>query len=405
VTLKKWDFLSPAVIVVALGYFVDIFDLTLFGMVRVPSLIDLGLSGDELTSVGILLLNTQMAGMLAGGLLWGILGDKKGRLQVLFGSIILYSLANLLNGFVQTIPQYIILRFLSGLGLAGELGAGITLVCESLPTSRRGLGTALVATIGVLGATLAGIIVETCHWRTAYFVGGSLGLALLFLRIKVSESTLFDQSKKEAHIRWGDIRQLFNKRGRFLACILLGVPIWYVAGIVMSFSPELARSLAIGEEVTAARAISISYLGLAFGDLFSGLLSQFLRSRKAALFIFYVLTIISLAVLFATTTGQGAMYYYSVCFAIGIGAGFWAIFVTVAAEQFGTNLRATVATSVPNFVRASVIPMTLSLKSLMPLIGTLYAMIAIGVIVFIIGLLALASLKETFHTDLHYFEE
>ena len=165
---------SLAVLVAALGYFVDIYDLILFGAVRGPSLQALGFSPADVQDKGILLLQLQMGGMLVGGILWGIIGDRRGRLSVLFGSIILYSIANLVNGTVDTLTGYAICRVIAGIGLAGELGAGITLVSELMDKERRGLGTTIVAATGILGGVVAGIVggavpgIPAVDWRTAY---------------------------------------------------------------------------------------------------------------------------------------------------------------------------------------------------------------------------------------------
>lgn len=402
---------NPAVLVVALGYFVDIFDLTLFNMVRVQSLEALLIPKDKIVEISIMLLNYQMAGMLLGGVLWGVLGDKKGRLNVLFASILLYSIANIANAFVGDVFWYAVLRFLSGLGLAGELGAGITLVAELLPKEKRGWGTTLVATIGVFGATLGAIIVEHFDWSTCYIIGGVLGLLLLFLRIQVSESHLF-QHQKTAHaahatVQWGNFLSLFkskNKFIRFYNTIIIGVPIWFIAGLVMAFSPELAQEMGVIGPITSAKAIGISYLGLGLGDFLSGFMSQKLKSRKKSILFFISLSIVFLILIFTLTKNRTSDFYYMLCFLIGIGAGFWAIFVTVAAEQFGTNLRATVATSVPNFVRGSVIPMTLIFKFLRPNLGIQWSMIYVGLVVFTLSLISLYFLEETFHKDLKYIE-
>lgn len=404
--LKK-AFTFP-VLVVALGYFVDIFDLTLFSMLRNQSLTSLGVSPENLVDVGISLLNSQMLGMLIGGLLWGVLGDKKGRLKVLFGSIILYSTANILNGFVQTIPQYQILRFISGLGLAGELGAGITLISETLPKNIRGLGTTIVASIGVAGAVFGGFFVEFFDWRICFIIGGGLGLALLFLRFKVHESQLFRPQEKELDHTWGNLVfafKSFERVKKFILCILLGAPIWYVAGLLMTFAPELAKILEVDAVITSSRAIAISYLGLAFGDFFSGAFSQVMQSRKRSVLFFIFITVIFITLLFTTTAHKDQFYYYTICFCIGLGAGFWAIFVTIAAEQFGTNLRATMATSIPNFVRGSVVPMTLLFKYLKEIYGFKTSMIAVGILVFTLSIVATLFLDETFHKELDYLEK
>lgn len=397
---------SIPVIVVALGYFVDIFDLTLFSMLRTQSLVSLGVPEEQLVDVGIRLLNTQMTGMLIGGVLWGVLGDKKGRLKVLFGSIILYSTANILNSFVNTVEQYQVLRFVSGLGLAGELGAGITLISELLPQRIRGLGTTLVASIGVAGAVFGGIFVEYFDWRACFMIGGLLGISLLFLRWKVQESSIFQKSDQGKE-NWGSLRFAFADFGRvkkFILCILMGAPIWYVAGLVMSFAPELSKELGVQDSILSSRAIAISYFGLAIGDFLSGALSQKLQSRLKAVRFFIIFTVIFLALLFTTVAGRGETYYYFLCLLIGIGAGFWALFVTVSAEQFGSNVRATMATSIPNFVRGAVVPMTLAFKFLKPDWGFTPAMISVGVLIFTLSWLSTFGLEETFHKTLDYLE-
>jgi putative MFS transporter len=394
--------------VVALGYFVDIFDLTLFNMVRVQSLKGIGIPEDQLIDTGILLINSQMAGMLIGGFFWGVLGDRIGRLQMLFGSILLYSVANIANAFVYDVPTYVILRFIAGFGLAGELGVGITLVAEILPTKLRGYGTAFVATVGVLGATFGGLVVELFSWQTSYIIGGCLGLLLLALRIKTRESLVFSETKKQhSNVKWGKLSDLLvaHRFWRFLCCVAIGIPIWYIAGLVMGFSPELAKDLGVNGEVLSSRAIAISYLGLAVGDFLSGLLSQYLQSRKKAVAAFMAMTVLFLILLFTQAGSHDDEWFYVVAFLIGVGAGFWAIFVTVAAEQFGTNLRATVATSVPNIVRGMVIPITLSFKYLKPEFGVTQSMIIVGIVTFMISGIGLYFLPETFHKDMKYIEE
>ena len=396
------------VIVVALGYFVDIFDLTLFNMVRRQSLIDIGIPEADLVSRGLFLLNTQMIGMLLGGIFWGQLGDRKGRMSSLFASIILYSVANLLNAFVTGFEQYVVLRFIAGVGLAGELGVGITLVAELLPKEKRGLGTAFVATIGVLGAVLGGIFVEIFSWRTCYIIGGCMGLLLLLLRVSVKESALFHQVSAQKEIRKGNFFDLFKTKSliqRFVTCILIGVPIWYVAGILMPFAPELGKDLGVTDLLMSSRAIAISYLGLALGDFLSGVLSQWWRSRKKALYFFQLSCLALVTILFFTVGGKGHYYFYTLCFLIGVGAGFWALFVTVAAENFGTNLRSTAATSIPNFVRAGVFPMSLLLAPLRNHFPYWQATFFVGLAAFGIAILGTYFLKETFGESLEYTEK
>lgn len=396
-----------SVIVVALGYFVDIFDLTLFNMVRRQSLMDIGIPEIELVSKGLFLLNTQMIGMLVGGIFWGKLGDKYGRMKSLFASIIMYSIANIANAFVGNFEQYVVLRFIAGIGLAGELGLGVTLVSEILPKETRGWGTAMIATIGVLGAVFGGIVVEVFHWKTCYWIGGVMGLLLLALRLSVKESEMFHQLEKVKHVKKGQFLQFFKSKDlfkRFVTCIGVGVPIWFVAGILMPFTPELAKEIGVIDPILSSRSIAISYLGLAIGDFLSGAYSQWVHSRKKALFIFQTFCFLLVLLIFYTTQGKGHYWFYSLCFLCGVGAGFWATFVTIAAENFGTNIRSTAATSIPNFVRASVFPMSLLLGYLKTEVSYVQATLIVGICAFVVAWTSTFFIKETFGVDLDYVE-
>lgn len=399
--------LTLLIIVAALGYFVDIYDLILFGIVRNPSLAELGLSGDELQSKGILLLNMQMIGMLVGGIIFGILGDTKGRVKVLFGSILLYSLANIVNGFVTDITSYAIIRFIAGVGLSGELGAGITLVSETMSKEKRGYGTMIVVVFGALGAVVAALIGDAFNWRTAYFVGGGLGLVLLALRVGTFESGMF-KNLQHTSVKRGDFLSLFTNFQRFkkyLACILIGLPVWFAVGILVIFSTEFAEVLNIQGTVNAGMAIMYCYIGLSFGDLLSGLMSQLLRSRKKVVVYFIVATMV-LTVLFLFNTGIRVDWFYFECFLIGTGTGFWALFVTIASEQFGTNLRSTVTTTVPNFVRGAVVPITLSYQFLgqIDAIGKVNSALIVGGVCTVLALVSILSIDESFDKDLDYNE-
>jgi MFS family permease len=418
--MKKAGIWSLPVLVAALGYFVDIYDLVLFGIFRIPSLEAIGLSGDQLESVGHLLLNIQMIGMLAGGFFWGILGDKKGRLSVLFGSILVYSIANLLNAYVQTEMQYYILRFFAGFGLAGELGAGITLVSEVLKKEDRGWGTTLVATVGVSGAVFAGFLggyLDGTHsafgyvldWKTGYLIGGFLGLALLLMRIGVFESGLFTLAKKEKALM-GNLNTLFGKKEnvkKYAYCILAGLPIWYGVGILVFFCPELGAEMGLPkEDIHTGTAVMFAYAGVTLGDFLSGLLSQLLKSRTKVIKAFILLT--ALAVAAYPFLGKiSVSWLYGVCALIGGFSGYWAVIITTSAEQFGTNIRATVTTTVPNFIRASLTPISIVYVAFFQkTIGLSKVSSAMwtGVLVFAIALYAASKLKETFGKDLDYLE-
>lgn len=399
--------LSIPVIVAALGYFVDIYDLLLFSIVRRPSLLGLGIPEDQLFDKGEFLLQIQMAGLLVGGIIWGIMGDKKGRLSVLFGSILLYSLSNIANGFVTTVNQYAALRFIAGVGLAGELGAGITLVSEILSARMRGYGTMVVATVGLMGAVVANFVAKKFDWQVAYFIGGGLGLLLLIARVSVFESGIFlELKKKEENISRGDFFMLFNKKKRlvkFLGCILIGLPIWYVIGVLITFSPEFAKQLGVNG-IVAGDAVMYGYIGLTVGGLLSGLISQAVRSRKKVVLIFIFVTLV-VVLHYIYLPFHSVAYFYIACFLLGVGTGYWAVFVTIAAEQFGTNLRSTAATTTPNFIRGTVVPITLSFKYLRGGMGILNGALVVGLITIAIALIALRAIDETYGRDLNFLEE
>ncbi|WP_411273920.1 MFS transporter [Daejeonella sp.] len=398
--------LQIPVIVAALGYFVDIYDLLLFSIVRIDSLKSLGVPDAELLNQGVYLINMQMAGLLIGGILWGILGDKRGRITVLFASIVIYSLANVANGFVTTVDQYAILRFIAGIGLAGELGVGITLVAEILPKEIRGYGTSLVAGVGMLGAVLAYFIAEHFEWRIAYFIGGGLGLLLLLMRVKVFESGIFTKTKEKTSSR-GNFFQLFASNKQFfkyLRCILIGIPVWFVAGILMTFSPEFGKALNLDVAIVAGKAVMWEYVGLTIGDISSGLLSQYFNSRKKVVRLF-ILLVGLFVVIYLFIPLKTASMFYVICVFLGFAAGYWALFVTIAAEQFGTNLRATVATTVPNFVRGSMVIMTPIFLIFKDQFGILVGASLLGLLTITIALFGLWKMDETFGKDLDFIEE
>lgn len=398
--------ISLPVIVASLGYFVDIYDLLLFLIVRIQSLTSLGLSGDEIKTVGLSINNWQMIGLLFGGVIWGIIGDKKGRLSVLFGSILLYSAANIANGFVQNVTQYTIARFIAGIGLAGELGAGITLVSELVSKERRGVSTSLVAGIGLTGAVAAYFIAQVFDWRVCYFIGGGLGLLLLLLRISVFESGMFKTIEK-TDVQKGNFFMFFTNGKRFkkyMLSILIGLPTWYVIGILVGLSKEFGKAFGIADDIDPGKGVMLAYVAIAIGDVLIGLLSQVLRSRKKALYIFYGITVISIVLYFRQQNGSSATQMYAICALMGFGTGFWAIFVTMAAEHFGINLRATAATTVPNMVRGALPLIVFFFHSLEPGFGMITAAAITGAVVMTISIVAAAMTEETFGKDLNFLE-
>ena len=399
------EFLRIPVLVAALGYLVDMYDLFLFSIVRIPSLKDLGLSGDDILKNGVWLLNLQMAGLLVGGIVWGILGDKKGRLSVLFGSILIYSLANIANGFAGSLGMYAVLRFIAGFGLAGELGAGITLVTEILPNRIRGYGTTLVATLGLLGALLAYLVSFLFSWRVSYIIGGCLGLLLMISRIRVFESGIFTQLKKK-HIRKGDLRMLFASKTRFIkyiSSIVIGMPIWFITGVIITFSPEFGKAMGIDQPLDAGKAVLLAFSGQVLGNIVSGMLSQYFQSRKKVILLFMLSSLVFMLIYLLVPIHHTNLLYI-LCVCMGFGNGYWTLFITVAAELFGTNLRATVATTVPNFVRGTVILLTSFFVLMRGSFGMINSALIVGILTYALALFAFIYLEETFTKDINFTE-
>ncbi len=402
---------SLPVVVAALGYFVDIYDLLLFGIVRIPSLNSMGLDVDI---AGTLILNWQMAGLLIGGIIWGVFGDKKGRLSVLFGSILVYSLANILCGFLPNInfmdktTAYAALRFIAGIGLAGELGAGITLVSESLPKELRAIGTSIVAGFGLLGAVVANFTVELSgDWTVAYFIGGALGLSLLFLRLGVMESGIYKTMKTDENVVKGNFFSLFTNRIRlikYLKIIAIGLPTWFCIGILALLGNQFSVELGLDGNIDPGRAIMWAYIGISAGDFASGFISHWLKSRKMAIFWMMIFTIIGVFLMLFGGTKSVDMYYFY-CVWLGLGTGYWAMFVTVGAEQFGTNLRSTAATTIPNMVRGLLVVMVILFDFFKPSVGVVYSALIVGLLVFAIGIYSTLTIEETHGKDLDFLEE
>jgi putative MFS transporter len=400
---KKLFFL---ILVASLGYFVDIYDLLLFLIIKNKSLTALGVPADKITETGLSLMNWQMAGLLIGGIFWGVLGDKKGRLSVLFGSIIMYSIANIANGFVTSIPMYALFRFIAGIGLAGELGAGITLVSESMSKENRGYGTMMVAGIGLMGAVGAYIVGDLFEWRTAFFVGGGLGIILLLLRFGVFESGMFEKMSKKDVVK-GNFFMLFATKKRFfkyLNCILIAVPLWYVVGILVGIAPVFGKALGAVDVLDNGKGVMFTYIGISLGDFVSGALSQLFKTRKKVVFVSITLTFITMLV-YLLNTGWTANQFYILCLFFGLFTGYWVVFVTMSAEHFGTNLRATVTTSVPNMVRGSLILVTLLFQFLVGKFGVVNSGLIVAVLTASIALIALYHLDETYGKDLNFTEE
>ena len=409
-TKKQYGIFSIPVIVAALGYFVDIYDLLLFSITRLVSLRSMGLSEAEVFTQGEAIIMWQMGGLLLGGIIWGIMGDKKGRLSVLFGSIILYSLANIANGFVQTPEQFKMIRFIAGLGLAGELGAGITLVSELISKEKRGIATSMVAGLGLTGAVLAFFMKENFDWRTCYFIGGGMGLLLLLLRVTVFESGMFHEVKK-MDVQRGNFFMLFtnaDRLKRYVLSILIGLPTWFVIGVLVTFSDKFGKEFRITEKIDPGKAIMYAYAAISIGDILIGFISQWLKSRKKALYLFYFITAVFMILFFTAQWNGSAGKMYWICAGLGFGTGFWAIFITMGAEQFGTNLRSTAATTIPNMVRGMltifILPLFQWLRGIEG-VGYVNGGILAAIIIMAITIFAAIMTKETFNKDLNFVEK
>lgn len=410
------------IIVASLGYFVDIYDLILFNIIKVDSMKALGIAPEFETT----LFNWQMSGMLLGGLIWGIWGDRKGRVSVLFGSILLYSFANIANAFVTNLTEYAIWRFIAGVGLAGELGAAVTLVAESMPTKKRGIGTMIIVTFGALGAVFAFFVANRPeitlllrsilsdniqNWQTAYIMGGVLGLVLLALRAGTFESSMFHELKNSNVVK-GNFFMLLRDRQTFkkyLSCIMIGLPVWFVVGVLIALSGRFIPEIGLqGGTIKTAEMVMWSYLGLSSGDLLSGLLSQLFKSRKKVIY-FNLIGIAILSIIYLTSKDVSPAWLKGMSYFLGLATGYWALFVTNASEQFGTNIRSTVTATVPNFVRGGVVPITLSFNALTSMELSSHANSVAALIVGAVCLLLAAwgtyNVEESFHKDLNYLEE
>ena len=394
------------VLAAGLGFFIDTFDLFLFNVYRIPSLKELGYTGEELTRMGEYLLSAQMLGMMVGGLVSGVIADKRGRVSVLFGSIVVYSLANILNGFVDDVNSYAIIRFFAGLGLAGELGAGITLVGESMSIEKRGYGTIFVATLGGLGAVTAGLAGDFLPWRSAFISAGIAGFLLLLLRMKAMETGIF-QSARQSAKHSGSFIHLFKKRERairYIACIMMGVPIWYSVGLLITLSPELANENGLSS-LKASLCFILFQCGVTVGDLSSGVLSQLFKTRKKILFAFMIIAVLSTALHFYQLFHASAIYVTALL--IGTGCGYLSVFVTATSEHFGTNLRVTVTSTVTNFMRGAVtilIPLRMWIESAFNT-SLSTSLLWVGLLVWIPALLAVWWMPETYGRNLDYLED
>lgn len=395
--------LNATVIVTALGYFIDLFDYYVFLVTRQKVLTDFGFSGSQLMETGLYMVNLQFAGLLVGGVIFGVLGDKIGRKQSLLGSILLYSIATLASGMTHNIDVFAALRFIAGIGIAGEVGVGVTMVSETMDKNRRGLGVTAFIGVGLLGVVAAALMSELLHWRTCYIIGGLAGLLLLVTRIWVMEPQMFTDLNKS--VKRGSFRVLFASPDgvrRYVLCILLAVPVFFGVSIIATLSPELSIALGASPPASVSTTMIIAYTMMVIGEIVIGLLSQRLKSRKKVIALFLVLMAITLGVGFHNGA-LDATGYYILAGVVGFFMGYWVNFIALSAEQFGTNVRSLAANTIPNFTRGTTIAINMAFLALKD-DGVVYAASIVGFTVIVIALLALWKLPETFGKDLDYTE-
>lgn len=405
ITLTQAKILSLPVILAALGYFVDVMDVWIFAANRVASLKDLGVPAEYILDVGVYLLNMQMGGMFLGGLLFGVMGDKFGRTRVMFASILAYSIGTLANAFVQDIHTYAALRFISGVGLAGELGLAITLINEILPKEKRGYGAGIIAGFGIMGGVVAALMAHVIDWRVSYAIGGIAGLILLAFRMKVHESALF--STVPDGTRRGSLWMLFSHRERamkFIRWVCLTLPIWFIAGIMITFGPEIVK-MKYGIDITAAALIIVCTTAIAMGDFISAWISQIVKNRRVVIVFFMFTSLLAFLLFIETRLTLNEIEIFFLYILMSLGVGCWILCVTAASESFGTNLRATVTTAVPNFSRGSAVLTTLSIAGLKNYMSLIEAVLWVGLVVFSLAFWAILSAPETFGKPLDYLEE
>ena len=404
---QTWNFTKQeilTVLVVALGYFIDAYDLLIFSAVRKVSLMDLGVAETDTLNIGISLLNFQLIGLMIGGVLWGILADKFGRKTILFSSILIYSISNIANSYISSVDMYYWLRFIAGIGLAGELGVGISLITENIAKERRTVSTTVVSFFGMLGAATGGWLGSVFHWQTCFLIGGFAGFLLLLLRLNVEESHMY-LGIKDSKVKKGNILLILKNPKSLITyffCTLAGSSSFLFIGMFIQSTPEFGKIFNIS--VTAGVALVWYYVGASISEVIAGILSKLLKERKAPIYIFYAISLLAI-VIFCVHTPSSPRIYYIHCSLLGFGLGWWSMLITLSAELFGVNTRATAATSIPTFARAWNIPFTSVFKNNIPKLGILNSAFAVGVIVIALAIISATTIKETFENEANFIEE
>lgn len=403
---QSWRFSKQeilTVLVVALGYYVDAYDLLVMSAVRKPSLLSLGVPESETLNIGLSLLNYQLVGLMIGGVMWGVIADKYGRKKALFGSILIYSFANIANGYINSVNMYYWLRIIAGFGLAGELGVGISLITENVAKERRTISTAIVSFFGMLGASTGGWFGSIFEWQNCFLIGGFAGLLLLLLRLKVEESVMFNEIK-DKNVSKGNIWMIIKNPKTLLTyffCTLAGAASILFIGVFIQSTPELGKLFNLN--ITAGIALIWYYLGASVSEIIAGLLSKLLKERKAPIYIFYAISLLAITN-FCVNVPNSPYFFYLNCLFLGFGLGWWSQLITLSAELFGINVRATAATSIPTFARAWNIPFSNIFKQNIPNLGIVNSAFGIGVIVVSLAIISITMVKETFENDANFIE-
>lgn len=414
-TKHKEQSIALLILVASLGYFVDAYDLIIASVVRSSAIVELGLAQvgtPEHTKYAQLFEYVQSAGILLGGIIFGVYSDKKGRKKALYYSIAIYSIANILNGllsasvpFVGTV--YCILRFICGFALAAELSIGIVMISETMKAKHRGYGTMIVVSFGILGAVLAAVLFEFIgiHWQTLYLIGGIAGVLLLIFRFSVKETNPFLDLENQESERGSWVMIFKNRRllKILFNAILLGFPIYFFISIPIKFATDYGKEL--GLTIKGTIPIIVFYIAMSVSDIIANYLCQLFENRKKVLYFYLGLCTISVFLLHFYPPTTPEQYFYLFSPLMGFASGYWALLITFTNEQIGTNIRSTYTTAVPNVVRSLFIPIQLLLTVLQPTFGTSTSVFYIGVLAVILALLGLYSLKETWGKNLKFIDE
>jgi MFS transporter, putative metabolite:H+ symporter len=381
------------------GYFIDIFDLVLFSTLRISSFEELKIT--DPTYWTVVFFNLQMTGILVGGIFWGKMADIKGRSWSFMGTILVFSIANIINGLTSSLTVYGICRFIAGFGLAGEMGSGIALICEKVPDEKRSLYLGFVSSLGCIGAVLSGWLGDIVYWRYLFIGSGFAGILLTLLRKNLLEPDLFRKTAT-LNIPRGQWKTLFQSPPdliRFILLIFLGIPMWYIIGILWSFSTEMTSTIGLNI-FTSGQAILWGYVGVWMGDMLMPFVSQFLKSRIFTIQICLIMMLLGVIYLFQFQPHSLLSFQLTHIF-LGFTIGYWAVYATLCGESFGTNIRALTSTSLPSLIRFSSIPMMIIYQYGRDE-NELNIALGMGLTVLCISMITTYFIKDTFQKDIDF---